>query len=946
MNRQKIYIKIGILLIPMVFIAICSFGQGLGIDTIAIKNWEVLDKPIISHDGHYFAYIVNCPGSNSNTLIIQSTSGNWRKHFAKVTDVSFSHDSKMIIFLVSGDSLCLLTLGTDDRIFIPKVITYKIPNDSNGKCIAYHSKTSGSALILINLFGKKERSFSNVLDYTFSKNGKYLFFRTECKNGSSKSNALHLVDLLIDRDEIIWQGENLGSYIFDSSGEQLAFLSSKKRDKSSNNLLWYFKVGMDTAIVKVNDGTPGIDQSMVVDNATPKFSKDGTRIFFAIKQLDTIKPNQFTAKVDLWSYADAKLQSQQLTEILNNRVKKNFIAVIGIQEKYVIRLEQENDEIKDLENTDGENFLIVNRIGVSLESNWNESSHAFVSLISTKSGNRTLVKGNITNTTASFVLSPHGKYVIYYDYKERNYFSYNIQKGISKNLTSSIVLSLCDEQIDKPELAQPYDFGKSIWLASDDAFFICDRYDIWKVYPDGIKKPINITNGYGRKNKIVFRLTNKNNVLEPLSTKCPSILLLTAFNSINKYNGFYLIDCNEKKDPELLNMGPFIYNLPSLSPSSFTSSLFPPLKAKYADVCVVRRMSAIEAPNYFLTNDFKSYRQLSFIEPQEKYNWMTTELIKWKTFNGGFSEGILYKPENFEASKKYPIIFHFYETMSDKIYEFLKPQTSNGPIDIPWFVSNGYLVFTPDIHYTIGRPGESAYNSVVSAAKYLSRMPWVDSSRMGIQGHSFGGFEVNYIISRTNLFTAAAEAAGAVDLVSSYNSIRDGQGISAQYHAEVGQGRIGATLWQKQDLYIKNSPIFEAHKITTPLLMMHNKKDEAVAFAQAVEFFTALRRLKKRTWLLQYDDGGHSVGGIDAIDYTIRMAQFFDHYLKHAPAPTWMTKGILAKLKGIETGYAYDPGGNCGKDCKVCKKWNDKYQKDSVATWQEIDRRKRDEHWQ
>jgi dipeptidyl aminopeptidase/acylaminoacyl peptidase len=256
-------------------------------------------------------------------------------------------------------------------------------------------------------------------------------------------------------------------------------------------------------------------------------------------------------------------------------------------------------------------------------------------------------------------------------------------------------------------------------------------------------------------------------------------------------------------------------------------------------------------------------------------------------------------------------------------------------------------VVTPDIHYKEGRPGESAFISVISCVQALCKMPWVDKRCIGIQGESFGGYETNYILAHTNMFAAAMSSAGVSDLVSSYGSILERDGESRQHIYELTQSRIGATLWDKPEVYIKNSPVFDVKKITTPLLMMNNKGDVQVPFSQGVEFFLALRRLRKSAWMLQYDNGNHSVfTEKEENDYSIRLMQFFNHYLKHAPAPIWMTQGIPARLKQIESGYAYDPSGNCGKDCKVCKYWNEKFKKDSTACWKEIEERKEKEHWQ
>jgi dipeptidyl aminopeptidase/acylaminoacyl peptidase len=321
---------------------------------------------------------------------------------------------------------------------------------------------------------------------------------------------------------------------------------------------------------------------------------------------------------------------------------------------------------------------------------------------------------------------------------------------------------------------------------------------------------------------------------------------------------------------------------------------------------------------------------------------LTTELHHWKSPDGKLLQGILYKPENFDSTKKYPLIFHYYDQQSDGLNIYVEPGPSD-VLNIPYFVSNGYVVFVPDIHYTIGEPGESALRSVTSAARYLSKYSWVDTTKMGLQGHSFGGYETNYLITHTNLFAAAAEANGATDLVSSYGDLQ--AGASARWLFEIFQFRLRATLWGRPDLYIKNSPIFKVPSVTTPLLMMHPKNDPIVPWSQAVELFNAMHRLGKTVWMLQYDEGDHGLNGKSAMDYTIRLTQFFDHYLKDAPAPLWITQGIPAKLKQVESRYELDPSGNCAKDCKVCKMWNEKMKKDSAGTMKEIQEKIKTEHW-
>jgi dipeptidyl aminopeptidase/acylaminoacyl peptidase len=289
---------------------------------------------------------------------------------------------------------------------------------------------------------------------------------------------------------------------------------------------------------------------------------------------------------------------------------------------------------------------------------------------------------------------------------------------------------------------------------------------------------------------------------------------------------------------------------------------------------------------------------------QDQYIWYTTELERWKMLDGKMSEGILYKPENFDPKKKYPIIFYFYERDADDLYNYRNPAPSASTINIPYFVSNGYLVFDPNIYYKNGEPGQSAYNSIVSAARYLTKKyKYIDSTKMAIQGQSWGGYQVAYLITRTNLFAAAGAGAPVVNMTSAYGGIRWGSGMNRQFQYERSQSRLGTTLWKNRELYLKNSPLFYLDKVTTPTLIMHNDKDGAVPWYQGIEMFTAMKRLHKKAWLLQYNDEDHNlVERRNRKDLSVRLGQFFDHYLKGKPMPVWMSKGVPATDKGIDWG--------------------------------------------
>jgi len=252
------------------------------------------------------------------------------------------------------------------------------------------------------------------------------------------------------------------------------------------------------------------------------------------------------------------------------------------------------------------------------------------------------------------------------------------------------------------------------------------------------------------------------------------------------------------------------------------------------------------------------------------------------------------------------MLIYFYERNSQNINQYIPPSPSRSVINIPYFISNGYLVFVPDITYTVGYPGQSAFDAVVSGALAMISKGYVNKDKIGIQGQSWGGYQVAYLVTRTNIFAAAGAGAPVANMISAYGGIRWGTGMSRMFQYEKTQSRIGGTLWEKPLHFIENSPIFYIDKVTTPILITHNDQDDAVPWYQGIEFFTALRRLNKPAWFINYNNDAHNLNDHswgNRIDLSIRLGQFFDHYLKDKPMPKWMKEGIPAIKKGKEYGY-------------------------------------------
>lgn len=760
----------------------------------------------------------------------------------------------------------------------------------------------GTELVVRNTQTGEEKKFQLVNEYYFSENGNVLLIETSKKNADTLSNATVLwMNTATGKVDTVLQGFNdAKNYAMDVAGTQLAFVA--ERDSVSKALrkfykLWYFKPGMDSARLRVDRSTASVKTGMTVSpDYMNKFSKKGDRLFFGLAPIrqpkDTNLVDFETARLDIWHYNDPELQPQQLLQV-NNELRRSYLTVLHGDASAVTPLANETlERVVTTDKDDADVALGYDSRPYRKQNQWEQHNYNDLYLVNVKTGERKLIGNKIRGGA----ISPKGKFVMWFDWKTHQYMSYEVATGKTIVATKDIKVPLFDEDDDHPDDPPPH--GVMGWHENDAALYVYDKFDIWKIDPTGKEKPVSITNGVGRKKKLTFRNTTLDR--EELFVKDGQTLLLNVFDNKEKGNGWVT-----HKLGSSFNLNESIAVTNPIAVNAFST-----LKGKNSDVLVYTAMTPQMSPSLFSTTlsaaqDHKASKQLSSINEQQKdYNWYTVELHKWKMFDGKESEGLLFKPENFDPNKKYPVIFYFYERNSDTRYNYRTPAPSASTINIAYFTSNGYLVFDPNIYYRNGEPGESAYNSVVSAGKYLSKMKFVDSTKMAIQGQSWGGYQVAYLVTRTKMFAAAGAGAPVANMFSAYGGIRWGAGISRQFQYERSQTRLGATPWQRPDLYTKNSPLFKADKVTTPLLLMHNDKDGAVPWYQSIEFFTALRRLDKKAWFLQYNDEDHNlVERRNRKDLSVRLSQFFDHYLKGAPMPKWMKEGVPAANKGIDWGF-------------------------------------------
>jgi hypothetical protein len=876
------------------------FAQKPQIDTSVFGKWPSLSNPKISHDGKYFLYsISNVPHLYGNSCIIQQLKTGWKKELPNIQTAESSEDSRKAIFPRGDDTLTLLTLGGNKEEHIYPVGSYRLFMQNQQQWLLCQLNTSDKQLLLKNLTTGKEIRIAGVERYLLSKTGKNLIYVTS-DTANTDDHLIYWADISrgsLGRSYLVWRGVNDASLILDNAEIQLAIAVSGST--SGGYSIWYYSRGEKTARKIADSSLESIPASTYIQGLS-NFSIDGKRLLLYLKEKPYEIPVGDAVMVDVWSYHDAKIQSHQLKEDVDetagvyHKGPRSFLAVQNVSTLQINQLQYKDEEIKILSNGTSDKFGIVTyREGDPSEEHWNRLAVPSYYLISTETGTRNRVPIRFN------VLSPTGKYLLGSD-NNTDFYTYEITTGIIRKVTSGFNMP---DQINYTIMYSNIETELKYcgWIKNDSFLIIQDRFDLWLIDPVNIQAPKNITNGFGRRNCIRFNFANY--ILE---RKIGDAAILDAFNDDNQQNGFYSIIIGQTKEPIKLHMSSNIYAAVPYG-SYLTGS--PPVKARDKDVYVAGCQNANSPINYLYTTDFINFSPITNLKPQQQYNWYTSELIEFYTTKNQMQKGVLYKPENFDSTKKYPVILTYYEKRSERINKFLEPDYFDGDISIPYFVSRGYLVFMPDISYKIGEIGQSALSSILGGRNYLTTLPYVDSTKLGLSGHSLGGFETLYTITQCNVFSAAFADAGPSNFMDQYGRFELHNGISLQGFNETGQSRMGSNLWQRPEVFIDNSPVFEANKITTPLLMVSNKLDAIVHFQQGLQFFLGLRRLGKKAWMLQYDGEEHSVVAPEnKKDLAIRVTQFFDHYLKGAPAPKWMLDGMPAKLKGIKSGYEYSTG--------------------------------------
>lgn len=946
-------------------LATLSFAQPKkALDHADVHRWRRIELTRVSADGQWVAYVQAAVTEGDPDLYLWEAKTGKSLRFPRATGPQFSGDNRLLVFRIKvpldtlkaqrrrkvkeedlpKDSLGIYTLSTGVLEKIPRLKSVMVPEkwsgwmafqvesakpapakkdtaartanvdakkgegSKNAKKPKKEDKDNGYRLIVRNTNTQQQDTFAYVVSYTMAKEQPRLLLHTSGKgdtipyaaNPKCFQPGVYWLDLE-QRANVrpLWRAKaKYAQLSLHNKGGQAAFLADTDTSKARIRpwQLYYWSEKQDSARSVVwNTGScpAAADFPGVSDNTRPEFSEDGSKLYFGVAPLpvlnDTTLLPEEIVQVEVWAWTENRLYTEQKNR-LDAEKKRAYPVVWHIKKDKLVALGSKDiPELRFQEQRDADLALGYNEEIYAKYITWEGSPHRDLYAVDVKTGESRKIVGDLRLNNQR--VSPEAGYIIWWSDPDTAWYAWSARRQQTVQLTRSSIGKFYNEETDVPDFPPAY--GVAAWLKDDESVLLYDRYDLWRVDPEGKRPPLRLTRG--RESRTTYRYLRLDPEERNIATDAR--LLLHQVNDDTKEEGYAWLELKTGRLTPWAN-GAYTYTTQ-------------PVKARNAAALVYTRENFQTFPNLLYTNIPETSgatietKGVSDANPQQQeYRWGSIESVQWTSLSGETLRGLLVKPEGFDPNKQYPMIVNFYEKLSDELLRHRAPDFHRSQINYTVYASRGYLVFAPDIPYRTGYPGPCAYDAIVSGVTALIGKGFVDAKRIALQGHSWGGYQAAYLVTRTNLFRCAEAGAPVANMTSAYGGIRWETGISRAFQYERQQSRIGGSLWEYPMRYLENSPLFALDKVETPVLILHNDKDGAVPWYQGIELYSGLRRLGKPAWLLNYNDEPHwPVKLQNRIDFQKRMQQFFDHYLLDAPAPRWMKRGVPPVEKGILQGF-------------------------------------------
>jgi dipeptidyl aminopeptidase/acylaminoacyl peptidase len=883
-------------------------------------TWRGIGAATLSPDGRWLGYRVG-PAEGDHEVVLRATNGDRETKWAAgpgLGTLAFSHDSKWFAFTVSppkrpdGDKgprsadlskVVLINAATGDKTEFENVRRFAFSGDASTH-LALHraveapagpspaSSPTGTDLLLHELATGGQLNLGNVTEFAFDKKGHWLALVID--SPSKTGNGVQLRDMTtaalfpLDTGKATYR-----SLAWTKKGDAFTVLKGVEDRTLADKLyrvLGFSDLGAKTKKTVFDPHEQaGFPRDMTVSaDRAPSWTEDLSGFVFGIREVkkkddkavtkdepkkdDKSKPSATTPgkeKPDLviWHWNDERLQSQQQVQAGTDK-SHSYLCVYRVQEKRFVRLADES--LRHLTAAPHDRWAVaLDTKPYHRKSTLDGRHYQDIHIVDMQTGARRKV---LTKNRWYFGPSPDGTHFLYYD--DGHFRTCEMATGKTFVITEGAAVSFHDAE-DDHNVIKPPSFPAG-WTSDGSAVLLSDGWDLWKVPVHG-GQTVNLTVD-GKRDAIRYMAPT---TLDPdaRGIDLSKPIYVSLHGHWTKKAGFGRIDPGKTGVTRLCWDDAAFGRL---------------LKARDADVFLFTRQTHRDYPDCHVVDaSFKSPRRLTHANPQQdKVAWCGgVRLLDYTSTKGDKLQAALFLPANYQEGKRYPTIVYIYERLSDRLHSYSAPAAMG--FNLALYTSNGYAVLMPDIKYQVNDPGRSAVWCVLPALEAAVAKGVVDRERVGLHGHSWGGYQTAFLITQTDVFKAAVAGAPLTNLVSMYNSIYWNTGSANQPIFESSQGRFSVTYWDDLDAYVRNSPVYHAKNVKTPLLLLHNDKDGAVDWNQGIEYFNTLRRLEKPVVMLQYKGENHGlVKPANRKDYTVRMREFFDHHLMGKAPPQWLKEGV------------------------------------------------------
>lgn len=871
--------------------------------------WRSITSTAISDDGNWISFAYSKRESD-DSLYVENLKTGKEYLISCGSRARFSDDSKWVAYMIAlpfkeaeklreqnkpvSSKAELMNLETGVKITWDNVASFSFPKGSSHLAVRKtkadpKTEHNGTDLILRNLQGGNEELIGSVSSFSFNKSGEILAYTVD--TADKDGNGLYIIYLETGKRRPLDNGKaEYAQMTWDEEGTAIAVLKGKEKkgfERKENTLLTF------TGLTEVRfyrleynpaDASDFPKDMVISELGTLSWSQDVTKVFLGIKEQkekeeeeekpegkeegkegedekEEEKKDDPVADVDIWHWNDEQIQSVQMIRANRDR-NRTHRSVFDLKSKRFMQLT--DDEMRSISITRDGKWGIGQNDRAYI-SDWEERKADYYR-VNIETGERTLMFKAHGRTMG---LAPDSRHFLYW--KDGHVWDYVIESGVQVNLTQNAPLSFANEEYDHPGEVPPY--GVTGWTKDGSSVILRHKYDLWLQPLDG-SQATNLTGGTGDRDEIQFRYIRVDPEERFIDLSKP--ILLSASGRWTKKSGFFLL--RRGKLTEL------VYD---------DKRFGRVVKAKNADRFMFTIQTFQDYPDYFVGDGkFSNFMKVTQANPQQAdFKWGHSILFDYTNNDGVRLQGWLGIPDDYREELKLPMLVNFYEKNSQNVHRYPTPRYAGSP-NFAGYLSNGYLVMQPDVHFRTRTSHSDMMECVEAAVKKVIEMGYADPDRIAVHGHSYSGQGSAYIATHSTMFRAIVYGAGATNLVSDFNQLWKSSGTSQHRYDIYGQGRFGANPFDDLDLYIEQSALHAAPNMNIPLLILHGTEDGSVEWLQAVEFYNALRFNGKEVILLSYPGEGHGLRKYEnQIDFQRRARQFLNHHLKGEAAPEWMVKG-------------------------------------------------------